>query len=189
VILPLGEGRVGVRFQVSSREHPFLVTVSLFGGGGFVALTFKGSDLEQLEVLLSFGAACALNLGIASASVSVTANINIVYEANASKLKGFLRAVGELDVLGLVNISVEMLLGISYETETVQKGGANVERRYAVGRAVVVVRVRVLFFSESITLSVERKFGDGSDPTFDVAFPAARNWHDRCDAYAAMVSP
>jgi hypothetical protein len=126
-------------------------------------------------------------LGIASASVVVTANIYIKYTGTTSKLEGYLRAFGELDVLGLVNVSVEMLLGISYETETVNKNGQPVERRYAVGRAVVVIRVRVLFFSESITLAVERRFGDGSDPTFDIAFPTAGPWDDRCDAYAKMV--
>jgi hypothetical protein len=190
VILPLGEGSVTVKFQVSSREHPFLVTVSAFGGGGFVALTFEGSQVKELEAQLSFGAACALNLGIASASVMVTANINIRYREGSSRLEGFLRAVGELDVLGLVNISVELMLSIRYQSETVQKAVAGtVERRYAVGCAVVVVRVRVLFFSESITLSVERRFGDGSDPTFDIAFPTPRAWHDRCNAYAKMVSP
>ena len=180
VTLPLDGRPVRARFAVSSREDPFLVTVSLFGGGGFVALEVESDHVVTLEAQLEFGAATALNLGIASASVAVTAGIYIRLIDGKAELRGFFRAVGELDVLGLVNVAVELYLSLSYRDGP---GGPEVH-----GAAMVTIRVRVMFFSESVTLTLERSFGTGSDPTFDKAFPTPEPWRQRCAAFAPMVA-
>jgi hypothetical protein len=176
--LPLDGRQVQTRFALSSREHPFLVTVSLFGGGGFFALEVVGDTIAELEVQLDFGAATALDLGVASAAVSVTAGIHITVIHDQPMLDGFFRAVGELDVLGVVSVSVEIYLVLLYVPEKMISGSAE-----------FTVRVRVLFFSQSLPLHVERSFGAGGDPTFDVAFPTAQPWRERCAAFAPMVGP
>ncbi len=179
VTVPLDGRPVRARFAVSSREDPFLVTVSLFGGGGFVALEVEGDHIVGLEAQLEFGAATALNLGIASASVAVTAGVYFRLINGQVKLLGFFRAVGELDVLGLVNVSVELYLALGY-----RDGPAGPE---AYGIAMVTIRVRVMFFSESVTLTLERSFSTGiDDPTFDQTFPTPDPWRQRCDAFASM---
>jgi hypothetical protein len=180
VTLPLDGRPVRARFAVSSREDPFLVTVSLFGGGGFIALEVESDHVVALEAQLEFGAATALNLGIASASVAVTAGVYIRLIDGKAKLQGFFRAVGELDVLGLVNLSVELYISLGY-----QDGPGGPE---AYGAAELTVRVRVMFFSESVTLTIERSFGTGSDPTFDKTFPTPEPWRQRCAAFAPMVA-
>jgi hypothetical protein len=180
VTLPLDGRPVRARFAVSSREDPFLVTVSLFGGGGFIAVEVESDHVVALEAQLEFGAATALNLGIASASVAVTAGVYIRLIDGKAELRGFFRAVGELDVLGLVNVSVELYLSLSYRDGP---GGPE-----AYGAAMVTIRVRVMFFSESVTLTLERSFGTGSDPTFDQAFPTPEPWRQRCAAFAPMVA-
>lgn len=179
VTLPLDGRPARARFAVSSRDDPFLVTVSLFGGGGFIALEVESDDVVGFEAQLEFGAATALNLGIASASVAVTAGVYIRLIDGKAELRGFFRAVGELDVLGLVNVSVELYLWLSYRDGL---GGPE-----AHGGAMLTIRVRVLFFSESVTLTIERSFGTGSDPTFDKAFPTPEPWRQRCAAFAPMV--
>jgi len=50
------------------------------------------------------------------------------------------------------------------------------------------VRVRVLFYSQSLTFSVTRSFAAGSDPTFAVAFPSPQIWQQHCAAFAPMVA-
>jgi hypothetical protein len=45
-----------------------------------------------------------------------------------------------------------------------------------------------MFFCESVTLSFERSFGTGSDPTFDKAFSTPDPWRQRCAAFAPMVA-
>jgi hypothetical protein len=84
------------------------VTVSLFGGGGFIALEVEANRIVGLEAQLEFGAATALNLGVASASVAVTVGVYIPLIDDRAELRGLFRAVGELDVLGVVNVSVEL---------------------------------------------------------------------------------
>ncbi|MFE2877375.1 hypothetical protein ACFXG6_27435 [Streptomyces roseus] len=175
VRLPFGGDPVEATFAVSSREHPFLATVSLFGGGGFLALTVNTGEVVRLEGQVEFGAAVALNLGVASGSVSVTAGVYVRLDKSASSITGFLRAYGELDILGIVNISVEFYLGLKFQPPKTLYGYAS-----------VTVRVRVAFFSESVTMKLERSFSGGNDPSFVQAFPTARPWRDRCAAFASM---
>jgi hypothetical protein len=178
VRLPFNGDPVQATFAVSSREHPFLATVSLFGGGGFLALTVTAKEVVKLEGLVQFGAAVALNLGVASGSVCVTACVGVELEKGASRIRGFLRAVGELDILGIVNISVEFYLGLEFRTPKTLYGYAS-----------VTVRVRVAFFSESVTMKLERTFSGGNDPSFADAFPTKQPWADRCAAFAPMEEP
>jgi hypothetical protein len=175
VSLPLDGAPVRARFAVSSRDDPFLVTVSLFGGGGFVAVTTDGDDVH-VEAQIEFGAAASLDFVIASASVAVTAGVYLRSDQAGVALSGFFRAVGELDVLGIVNVSVEIYLQLSWTKGT----------KEIVGAARITVRVRVAFFSESVEIGVERSFSAGSDPTFDKAF-SPEAWTERCAAFAPMV--
>ncbi|MFC9680392.1 hypothetical protein [Streptomyces sp. NPDC056948] len=175
VRLPFDGKPVEATFAVSSREHPFLATVSLFGGGGFLGLTVSTGEVVRLEGQVEFGAAVALNLGVASGSVCVTAGVYIKLEKKASLIRGFLRAVGELDILGIVNISVEFYLALEFRTPKTLYGWAS-----------VTVRVRVAFFSESVTMKLERRFSGGDDPSFAQAFPTSQPWRERCAAFAPM---
>ncbi|MFD6878347.1 MULTISPECIES: hypothetical protein [unclassified Streptomyces] len=175
VTLPFTGDPVRATFAVSSREHPFLLTVSLFGGGGFLSLTVETGRVVVLEAQVEFGAAVALNLGVASGSVCVTAGVYFRLENGQSALRGFFRAVGELDILGIVNISVEFYLALEFRSPKTLHGWAS-----------VTVRVRVAFFSESVSMKLERTFGGGNDPTFAQAFPTPQPWRDRCAAFATM---
>ena len=177
VTLPLDGRKVQASFSFASREHPFLVTVSLFGGGGFLALEVEGNELQQLEAQLDFGAAASLDLVVASASVSVTAGIHVILTDKVD-IDGFFRATGQVDLLGIVSISLEIYLALEYDS-----GPPKVFR----GTAEFTVRVAVAFFSQSLSFSVSRSFSAGSDPTFNIAFPSAQPWQQRCAAFAPMV--
>ena len=72
-------------------------------------------------------------------------------------LAGYVRCGGYLSVLGIISISVEFYLELSYQTHTGK----------ATGRASVTVKVEVLFFSKTVKLTVEKSFsGSSDDPTF-----------------------
>ncbi|MER8236482.1 hypothetical protein [Streptomyces sp. NPDC094049] len=185
VRLPFDGTPVKATFAISSRDHPFLITVSFLGGGGFFALTLESGRVVALDAQLQFGAAAALDLGVASGSVSITAGIYLHLESGASKLEGFFRAVGALDILGIVSVSVEFYLALA--TEDPPPGAlAGSTCKEVVGTASVTVRVRVAFFSQSVNLSVERRFGGGGDPTYADAFPDQASWDRRCAAFADM---
>jgi hypothetical protein len=158
--IPFTDRPAGVRFGISERHKPFLVTVSLFGGGGFFGVGVSANGLEQVEASLEFGGNISLNLGVASGGVSVMAGIYFGMKVQIVELTGYLRCGGYLEVLGLISISVEFYLAFTYR----EKSGQGSE---VWGQASLKVSVKVAFFSTSVALSVERRFaGAGGDPSF-----------------------
>lgn len=177
--LPFTDGRPILDFGFSRRESPFLLTVSLLGGGGFFHLQLNTSGLKLVEAALEFGASIDMDIGVASGNVHVFAGIYFKLEKRDSQLQvvlaGYLRMGGALSVLGLVTISVEFNLSFSYDS------GSN----KVTGRATLTVNVEVAFFSKSVELSVERSFGrDGGDPTFGDLIHTPTVWAEYADAFA-----
>lgn len=148
---------LSVRFQFCERESPFLLTVSMFGGGGFFGITLDPDGVEILEASFEFGASLAVNLGVASGGVTVMAGIYFKMQNDEAALTGYFRMGGEVDVLGLISACIELYLGLAYEFASGK----------AVGTATITVEVEVAFFSASVSISCERKFaGSDGDPTF-----------------------
>lgn len=172
--LPFVDKPAGVRFAVSERQHPFLVTVSLFAGGGFFALAVSTRGIEQIEASIEFGGNFSLNLGVASGGVHILAGIYFNMVGSDVKLTGYVRCGGEVEVLGLISISVEFYLGLTYD----------IGDQKVWGQATLHVSVKVAFFSASVSLTVERKFGGSSgDPTFE-QMVAEADWQTYCAAFA-----
>lgn len=176
--LPFVGKPAGLRFALSSREHPFLVTVTLFGGGGFFALGVSAAGVEEIEASIEFGGNISLNLGVASGGVYVMAGV--YYRMSTTKgteLTGYFRCGGYLSVLGLISISLEFYLAFTYR----DKGGG---RNEIWGQASVTVSVKVLCFSTSVKLSIEKRFaGPAGDPTLEQVL-SPTDWQDYCLAYA-----
>ncbi|GAA1531901.1 hypothetical protein GCM10009827_057070 [Dactylosporangium maewongense] len=158
--IPFTDRPAGVRFAICERHKPLLISVSLFGGGGFFAVGVSALGLEQVEAALEFGGNISLNLGIASGGVTVMAGIYFGMKGSSVELTGYLRCGGYLEVLGLISISLEFYLAFTYH----QKAGNGSE---VWGQASLTVCVKIAFISKSVTLSVERRFaGSGGDPSF-----------------------
>jgi hypothetical protein len=106
-----------------------------------------------LEAALEFGAAVSMDFGVASGSLSVMAGIYFRLDVATGdvKLVGYLRARGEVDVLGIVSASIELYLELGYEDG------------YAIGRATLTISIEIGFFEESVEISCEKRFaGSGS---------------------------
>ena len=178
--LPFLDGKPVFDFNISERPHPFLLAVSIFGGGGFFHLQLDTAGMKALEVALEFGATAALDIGVASGEVHMMAGIYFSLQRKegstdlAAILTGYLRLGGSLNVLGIISISVEFNLSFTYD-------GA---RDKAYGRATLTVSVHVLFFSASVELTVERAFGGSGDPHFIDFFPEPAPWEEYALAFA-----
>jgi len=72
----------------------------------------------------------------------------------SATLTGYVKCGGHLNVLGLITISCEFYLGLTYE-----KVGDS-SRCY--GQAKLTVEIEILFLSFSVTLTVEREFAGSS---------------------------
>ena len=179
--LPFLDGKPVFDFNVSERARPFLLTVAIFGGGGFFHLQLDTAGIKQLEAAFEFGAAAALDIGVASGEVHIMAGIYFSMQRKdpgnklVATLTGYLRMGGSLSVLGIVKISVEFILSFTYDGD----------RDKAYGRATLTVKVEVLFFSKSVELTVERAFGGKSgDPTFSELMDTPEAWEEYALAFA-----
>jgi hypothetical protein len=173
--VPFNGDPIEFTFGVGERFKPFSVMVSLFTGGGFLALTMTSRGITSIEAALEFGGSMQLDLIVASGGLSVMAGIYLRYDAAAGvTLGGYVRASGQVTVLGILTVSADFFLQLSYQESTGK----------AIGQASLTLGVKVLFFSKSVTLSVERKFSATSgDPTFTELYEL-EDWEEYCDAFA-----
>ena len=74
-------------FNFSERQRPFSLTVSLLGGGGFFAIGVGAAGVQEIEAALEFGAAIAINLGVASGSVEIKAGRLLPLEGDGASDK------------------------------------------------------------------------------------------------------
>jgi hypothetical protein len=165
------------RFNFCEREHPFLVTVSLLGGGGFFAIELGPDGVEMLEASIEFGANVSISVVVASGNVHIMAGVylKLDFATKQSQLTGYLRAGGSLDVLGLISASVEFYLGFTYYFDPPCK---------IAGEATVTIEVHVLFFSASVHASLRREFGDPK-LSFQDLIDSQEVWTGYCEAFAA----
>ena len=181
--LPFTDGALTVTFNFCERDEPFLLTVSLFGGGGFFGLSIDPDGVHMLEAAIEFGASVAINLGVAQGGVHVMAGIYFKIESDKGcTLTGYFRLGGNMSVLGLISASIELNLSFTYK-----------DPGKAIGRAVVTVEIDIFLFSFSVSVECEREFaGSDSDPAFeelmgpyvDPAGDPVNPWHEYCAAYA-----
>jgi len=202
-------GAMRLRFNFAERNSPFTLTVMCFGGGGSMALTLGLDDFELFEMTVEFGAKLALDIGVASGSISAMAGIYLAIGDNDGdgnddgvKLTGYLRLNGELNILGIIRLALEFYLAFTYESSP----------KHVYGEAQLTVEIEVLFFSASVTLGpIKKTFEGGDDPgsqgqiqglskmktaapaitanttpkTFEDMMPSAVFWTD----YTAMYDP
>jgi hypothetical protein len=182
--IPFTAGALTVSFNFCTREEPFLLTVSMFGGGGYLELTVDPAGVQRLEAALEFGASMAIDLGVAQGGVEVMAGIYFADETGkGATLSGYFRLCGNMSVLGLISASIELELRFTYHNGK------------ATGRAEIEVEIDIFLFSFSVTVECERRIaGSGRDPTFDelmTPYPdpeqigqTVRPWDQYCRAYA-----
>lgn len=178
--LPFIGGAAALRFAFCERDHPFLLTVSLFGGGGFFGLDLDTEKVTNVEASLEFGAAIAINLGVATGKASITAGVYYQKSGAGFQITAFFRAAGSLSVLGLISVSIELYVGLSFQSDKTKPHGGKLY-----GTASVRVKIKIVFFSISVSVSIEREFA-GSDPTF-IEMLTAGDWGEYCNAFAPEV--
>jgi hypothetical protein len=184
--LPFDARPASVKFNFSTREHPFSITVSLLGGGGFFAIGISARGVNEIEAALEFGAAIVIDLGVASGSVEVKAGVyfhwlEVVPDKGSVELAGYVRIHGELSVLAIVSVSLTFNLQLGY----LKEGGHGI----AYGEATLTVEIEILMFSAEVSVKCRREFGGGeADPRFIDLVPTPQLWAAYCEAFADEVA-
>ncbi|MEP6921027.1 MAG: hypothetical protein ABI967_07870 [bacterium] len=180
-VLPFDAKPAEVRFNFGERQRPFSLTVSLLGGGGFLAIGIGSEGVREIEAALEFGAALSINLGVASGSVEIKAGIYFHWMTESVELAGYVRLHGELSVLGLISASLTFNLQLAYMKDNT--------RSVVWGEATLEVEIDILFLSFSVSVSCRREFGgsDG-DPKFIQLIPDQNTWDNYCEAFATEAA-
>jgi hypothetical protein len=147
----LGDPAVAT-FGFASQDNPFTLTVMMFGGGGFFSIGLGFGGIQTISAQFEFAGQLAIDLGVASGGVTVAAGIYYSYTAtgDSTTLTGFVRITGELSVLGLISISAELDLELTYQKTDGQS--------YVEGTASLSVSISICFFSISVSVSVHKQF-------------------------------
>ncbi|MFF7231797.1 hypothetical protein [Streptomyces sioyaensis] len=150
--LSLTNQPISIEFAFGTRERPFLVTVSGFGGGGYLELGVgagdPGSGLQRFVGGIEFGASVAMDFVIASAEVHVLGGVVMVKRGDSVDITGYLRIGGSVSVLGLIRVSVELTISLTYYPDTNELSGS----------AKLVITVDLTFWSTSVTLECHKSF-------------------------------
>jgi hypothetical protein len=184
--LPFDSRPVSVKFNFSTREHPFSITVSLLGGGGFFAIGVSAQGVNEIEAALEFGAAIVIDLGVASGGVEIKAGVyfhwlEVAPNPGSVELAGYVRIHGEMTVLAIVSVSLTFNLQLGY----LKAGG----RAVTYGEATLTLEIEILMFSVEVSVKCQREFSGGeADPRFIDLVPTPQLWAEYCDAFAAEAA-
>ncbi len=160
VDIPFISGTAIATFGFASKENPFTLTVVMFGGGGFVALSVGFGGVQSVELQFEFEGHFGFDIVVASGSLSLVAGIYIKYEVEKHSvfLEGFVRVTGQLEVLGIISISAELVLSLIYETPPGR----------AEGTATLRAHFSVFGFGASVSITMHKEFAGGSKSSSSV---------------------
>ncbi len=98
-------------------------------------------------------------------------------EQTQAKLSAYIRINGHLSILGLISVSLEFYLTL----DAIIVGG---KVQKLEGSATLKVKVEVLFFSKTVSVTVRRTIaGSGGDPKF-IEMVDTDDWQQYCLAFA-----
>jgi hypothetical protein len=127
----------------AARANPFTLAVMMFGGTGYIELELNCHGIQRFEAALEFGAFVALDFGVAAGEVHALGGVRFVLESSGTvTITGYLRIGGSLEILGLVSVSIELCLSLTYQSQ----------RKALVGRATLVIEIDLTLWSTSVEL-------------------------------------
>jgi hypothetical protein len=181
--LPFGSEPVGFKFNFCTFDEPFILSVMCFAGGGYFTCALRTDGWRQLEGALEFGGALSFNVVVAKGDLFVMAGIYIRLSNNASDIGAFFRAGGHLEVLCLINASVEFLLMLRYRAA--DDGHNTIHQLY--GIASLTVSIDMFMFSIDVSITMEKVFIGSAEA--DDAKPPISDGGQAGDTMAHTRSP
>ncbi|MDT5153507.1 MAG: hypothetical protein QOI01_5240, partial [Mycobacterium sp.] len=141
--VPYNGDPVTIALGFSSRANPFQMSVLMFGGTGYAEIELNQHGLQRFDAGMEFGALIVVDFVIARGEVHVLGGVRFQLEADHSvTVTGYLRIGGSVEVLGLVSVSIELILSLSYSSA----------RNALVGRATLVIEVDLTLWSDTMEL-------------------------------------
>jgi hypothetical protein len=169
------EFAIGVRAYVSQKTAPFTLVIFILGGGGWIDvraryLPLSGRITTAVSIGLSAGAMLAIAFGPVKGSVFAFFYIEAEMQTDTAAagtqltIRVGLLLGGEVDVLGLISVSIKLLLELEYSAAT----------GVLAGTGTLSIRVKICWFlTIKVSVSVRKEFAKvGGQSRFGPAPPA-----------------
>ena len=187
LVVDLTGGPLRSAFNLGTRGDPFTLSVLGFGGSGSLELEASPHPLGIVRLELSFAFVIELTVDVVVAKGSLRASFGAALEVEAITtdedeasvevtLTAFLDVVGEVEVLGLISIMIQVLLTLEYNAST----------EIMSGTATVNASVDVGFIEKEVSFSVSHEMALGdSAAAFRTALAAGAATTAATDGFAA----
>ncbi len=157
VTVPFGGDPVLVSVAFASRSNPFNLSVMALGGGGYLVVNIA-KDGPSIEASLEFGAMMAVSFVIASAEVHVLGGVRYIQPGDDISLTGYVRIGGAVAILGLITVSIELVVELTYD----------ITNNILHGHATLVIELDLTLWSDKVELdSGEWTFVGGAHAALD----------------------
>ena len=158
--------RISAGAGLSSRESPFILAIWILGGAGWFQLRLdyivplrdgKPALEVYLDVAIGLSVSLFLDLSFAKGSVFIALVIN--FQTLVSKKRGYTRfsmvlsIAGHLNILGIIDIYVSIVLAITYSSPGPMIGYGRLK-----------VRIKICWcFTLKVDRAFEKRFSGNSD--------------------------
>jgi hypothetical protein len=157
------------QFNFSDEAQPFELTVSIFGGGGWLMLCTDGKQIVSFAASFRFGVHKTLSLGgIATGYIDVSGGLTYrssqVALGSTVEYDAFVHLEGSATALGFISIGVcfDVVLWIRQWPEC--QAGVKLSNSEMRGRVTVSYSVTIGFFHKSFSIEYEQQFSGSSKP-------------------------
>lgn len=159
VAIPYNGDPVRFDFSFCTRDNPFALTIMIFQGGGFVGIGVGVDGVELLEFSFDFGLGYSIDIGIASGQISLVGGVyyesqKLTDGSQEVDLTAYIKASGGVSCLGIISVSVELYLALTYHSAEGQSSLS--------GDATLSISVHVLFFGGTVSVSMHKEFAGSS---------------------------
>jgi len=202
LVIDLTGGPLRAAFNLGTRSDPFTVSVMGFGGSGSLELEASPHPVGIVRLELSLAFVIEISVNVVVAKGTLRASFGAALELTATLVDGepsadvtlsaFLDILGEVEVLGVISIVVQVLLTLEYTAST----------GVLVGEATVTASVDIGFIEKEVSFTVSQEMALGNSSSdraavtagaapineaggFATRFPTKQLWAGYCTAFEA----
>jgi hypothetical protein len=140
--LPFDSGNALFTISLSRPDSPFLISVGIYGGGGYLALIANGSTIVGFEASFEFGGVAAFSFGPLSGLGMLTTGIFVRNLYGKTSIDGFFFCGGSARI-ACFGISASLMVSISMQPGGAMAGQAVFTFSFSIGFAHIDFHITV----------------------------------------------
>jgi hypothetical protein len=140
--IPFRKGSPSISISFASRESPFQLSIPPFGGGGYALVRLDGEGLRHVEACLEFGGLMTVDFEVVTAEVHALGGVRFSLVGSTPAMSAYVRLGGSVTLFGLVTLSVELRVDLTYDDLTDR----------LTGRATLVIELDLALYADAVEL-------------------------------------